>query len=163
MALPLAQAEKLAAELVSELGPVCHRIDIAGSIRRRVPEVKDIDLVIIPGDGQGLFGNLDTRLRQMGCQFGGPKIRRLVYKGALVDIYIATPETWYTLLLIRTGSKEHNIWLTTLAKGMGLTLHADGRGLLPRGVMGPRLAGESEESFFAVLRLPYRTPQQREL
>ena len=160
MALPLAQAEKLAAELVSELGPVCHRIDIVGSIRRRVPEVKDIDLVIIPGDGQGLFGNLDTRLRQMGCQFGGPKIRRLVYKGAMVDIYIATPETWATLLLIRTGPTRQNVRLCARARSMGMQLKAGGQGLVDD--LGHRVAGVTEASIFEALGLPYREPWERE-
>ena len=158
--MELSQADQLAQEIQLLLAMACSRIAVVGSIRRRRPFPHDIDLLCIPNN-QGRFlmalNTIGEKVKE------GPKIATRRYKGQQVDIYIATPETWYTLLLIRTGSKQHNIWLTTLAKGMGLTLHADGSGLLPRGVMGPRLAGESEESFFAVLRLPYRTPQQREL
>ncbi len=46
--IPLAQAEELAAELVSLLSPSCDRISVAGSIRRRRPEVGDVELVAIP-------------------------------------------------------------------------------------------------------------------
>lgn len=45
---PLAQARAVADLLVSYLAPACERIEIAGSIRREVPEVKDIELVAIP-------------------------------------------------------------------------------------------------------------------
>ena len=47
----------------------------------------------------------------------------------MLDIYVATPETWATLLLIRTGSRAHNIKLCARARAMGMRLHADGSGL----------------------------------
>src|SRR6266446_3745254 len=46
-----------------------------------------------------------------------------------VDIYMATEESWATLLLIRTGSAEHNIWMCARARACGGKLHADGSGL----------------------------------
>src|SRR3990172_2758817 len=149
-------AKKLAAELIAELTPVTTRIEVAGSIRRQRPTVRDIDLVLIPSN-QGLR---DTKLRELGCQFGGPKIRRLVYKGALVDIYIATPETWATLLLIRTGSTRHNVYLCKRARARGWQLKADGQGLLD--ARGNRIAGDSEESIFQALGLHYVLPEERE-
>ena len=149
-------AKKLAAELIAELTPVTTRIEVAGSIRRQRPAVRDIDLVLIPKN-QGL---LDNKLRELGCQFGGPKIRRLVYKGALVDIYIATPETWATLLLIRTGSTRHNVYLCKRARAKGWQLKADGQGLLD--ARGNRIAGDSEESIFQALELHYVPPEERE-
>jgi len=149
-------AKKLAAELIAELTPVTTRIEVAGSIRRQRPTVRDIDLVLIPSN-QGL---LDTKLRELGCQFGGPKIRRLVYKGALVDIYIATPETWATFFLIRTGSTRHNVYLCKRARARGWQLKADGQGLLD--ARGNRIAGDTEESIFQALELHYVPPEERE-
>lgn len=46
--LPLATADIIAAELVRMLEPVCERIAIAGSVRRRKALVKDIEIVCIP-------------------------------------------------------------------------------------------------------------------
>ena len=46
--MELKQAEKLAADLVGELALLCERIEVVGSIRRRCPQVKDIDIVLIP-------------------------------------------------------------------------------------------------------------------
>jgi DNA polymerase (family 10) len=158
--LELEFAKKAAADLMAELAPCSTSIEVVGSIRRQCPEVKDIDLVLIPKN-QGL---LDTKLREMGCQFGGPKIRRLVYKGAVVDIYIATPETWATILLIRTGSTRHNVWMCARAKAQGLQLKADGQGLMDYSVpFSPRrVAGDSEEDIFKALGIPYREPWERE-
>ncbi|MFZ5856757.1 MAG: hypothetical protein ACOYZ6_08000 [Chloroflexota bacterium] len=43
-----ADALKIAEELVERLRPACTRIEIAGSVRRGKPEVKDIEIVAIP-------------------------------------------------------------------------------------------------------------------
>ncbi len=154
--MKLELAEALAAELMAELTPCTKRIEVVGSIRRRRPQVRDIDLLVLPKD----LPLLDTKLRELGCQFGGPKIRRLVYKGARVDIYIATEQTWATLLLIRTGSTRHNVHLCARARLRGMQLKANGEGLLDS--QGKRVAGESEQSIFAALGLKYRDPQERE-
>lgn len=45
---PLAVAQEAAETLRDLLAPACERIEIAGSIRRRKPEVKDIELVAVP-------------------------------------------------------------------------------------------------------------------
>ena len=39
---------------------LAQRVEIAGSIRRKIKEVGDIELVIIPAYHQNLFGDLDT-------------------------------------------------------------------------------------------------------
>lgn len=107
---------------------------------------------------------------------GGGKIIRVgmgFSKGIDLDIYVATPETWATLLLIRTGSAAHNIRLCSRAKNMGMKLHADGSGLFSirekvnfYGAVERRdeelLASNSEEEIFKALGLPYEEPERRE-
>lgn len=39
---PWAVAERLANKIVAEILPYCERCEVAGSVRRRKPEVKDI-------------------------------------------------------------------------------------------------------------------------
>lgn len=52
----LSEALKIAEAVLKELGPHCERIAIAGSVRRRKPEVKDIEIVAIPKPYEtGLF------------------------------------------------------------------------------------------------------------
>jgi DNA polymerase/3'-5' exonuclease PolX len=106
-------------------------------------------------------GQLASALQSLGeVRLGGKKVEERVYKGVQVDLYFATPETWHTLLLIRTGSKAHNIKLTTLTKKKGWHLYASGRGLFNE--KGERIAGDTEWSFFEALGLPYAEPWERE-
>jgi DNA polymerase (family 10) len=140
--------------VVAELSRVCSRVEVAGSIRRQRPEVKDIDLVVPPTS----IGALDSKLRELDCDFGGPKLRRLVYKGARVDIYIAGADTWAMLLLVRTGSTAHNKQLAIRAKRLGLHFAADGRGILQD---NKPIAYRSEEEIFAALGLPFKPPEER--
>jgi len=46
-------------------------------------------------------------------------VKRVLYNGEQIDLYFATPETWGTLVLIRTGSAEHNIKLSMIAQKEG--------------------------------------------
>ena len=44
----LTTANRIAGQVVDLLRPHCHRIEIAGSIRRRKPEPSDIEIVVLP-------------------------------------------------------------------------------------------------------------------
>lgn len=171
--MEIVKAQKIAYEVVAQLQPFCSKIEVAGSIRRHRPVVHDIDLVCIPSN-QGQFLVVLQGLGRI--KMGGGKIIRVgmgFSKGIDLDIYVATPETWATLLLIRTGSAAHNIRLCSRAKNMGMKLHADGSGLFSirekvnfYGAVERRdeelLASNSEEEIFKALGLPYEEPERRE-
>jgi len=154
--MELERAQKIADAVVKRLAPHCSRIEVAGSIRRKKPQVNDIDLVLIPQDPWSLHGEL-MKLGQL--KMSGKKIVRVIVGSTQVDLYIAEPETWATLLLIRTGSKENNIRLATLAKNKGWHLAASGDGLFDG--TGKRIAGDSEESIYEALGLAYQEPWER--
>jgi DNA polymerase/3'-5' exonuclease PolX len=80
-----------------------------------------------------------------------------------LDIYRARPETWGIILLVRTGSKEHNINLCCLAQSKGLKLSAAEGVLKPFGGHASVLARETEEAVFAALGLSYIRPEDREV
>ena len=162
--MELQQADKIAAAVIERLKPFWSRIEVAGSVRRRKPLVNDIDLVLIASDPWGL----DAMLSAMGeVRMNGAKIQRVRTVAIDLDIYFATPETWATLLLIRTGSTKNNIRLCGIAKSKGMHLHADGSGLFlittcevgtPR---EDRIAGDTEESIYQALGLKYQEPWER--
>lgn len=135
--MKLAEAQAIIDELGEndKLGQHIFYGQICGSIRRKKPFVNDIDWVIVPNSeavyqfGQESFDDTITRLNEIEQIMIGKKIKRFDYKGISIDIYIATEQTFETLMLIRTGSKEHNIKLTTTARSKGLKLFADGSGL----------------------------------
>ena len=100
--MELLKAQTLAEALKNQLKPYCERIEIAGSIRRKRPLVKDIDLVLIPSN-QGRF--IFILWQMLGApKLAGKRLIRCQMPDITLDIYVATPESWATLLLIRTGS-----------------------------------------------------------
>jgi len=157
--MELKQAQKIASEVVLRLAPYCSRIEVVGSIRRKKPLVKDVDIVLIPSDPW----NLDFEILGLAMPFhpklSGGKLKRFNYNGVQVDLYYAAEDTWATLLLIRTGSKENNIRLATLAKKRGWRLAASGDGLFDE--TGRRIAGDTEESIYEALGLRYQRPEER--
>ena len=157
--MKLERAQKIATEVIKQLSPYCQRIEVAGSIRRRKAIVHDIDLVLVPSDAWNLEGEVLALARPFQPKLNGEKLKRFNCKGAQVDLYYATPQTWATLLLIRTGSKENNIRLATLAKKKGWHLAASGDGLFNE--TGERIAGDSEESIYQALGLPWQEPSER--
>ena len=154
--MDLQRAEKIASEVIKRLSPYCQRIEVAGSIRRRKEWVNDVDLVLIPLD----LWNLHHEIMGLGqVRMSGNKIMRVMVGNTQIDLYFATEETWATLLLIRTGSKENNIRLASLAKKRGWHLAASGDGLFDE--TGERIAGDTEESIFEALGLPFQRPEER--
>lgn len=156
----LEEAKVIAQRIKKVLTPHCDRVEIAGSIRRAKPIVNDIDIVLIEKPEAALL--MSNLLFTIGVlKLNGPEIKRLYLPedNIIVDIYIATPATWATLLLIRTGSRENNIRLCSLARRKGWQLRAGGEGLFDE--EGNRIAGDSEESIYKALGVPYQEPKER--
>ncbi|GAI95532.1 unnamed protein product, partial [marine sediment metagenome] len=148
---------RVADEVYHRLKPHCGKIVVAGSIRRQKDEIRDIDIVLIPANP----GQLSQEIDRLGPPMkDGQKLRRVNYKGAQVDIYYASPQTWATLLLIRTGSKFSNIRLCSRARSLGMKLKANGDGII--GKDGQLIPIESEEQVYQILGLPYQEPWERE-
>lgn len=164
--MKLLEAAQIATELVDKLRPYCDRVEVAGSIRRGRANVKDVDIVAIPNEEKltagGYFGrqHLISAIATSNMERNGQAIAAFFYRDAPVDIYWATPSSWGTLLLIRTGSKQHNIKLATLAKARGWQLKASGEGLLD--AYNRRIAGDTEERIFQALGLAFIPPGERE-
>ena len=155
--MELKKAQALASEIKALLEPHCEKLTVAGSIRRQRPEVRDIDIVLVAKD----WWEVNSLLMRLGkVRMSGRKLARVTMDGGVqLDIYYATPETFATLLLIRTGSKENNVRLCSLAKKRGWRLCADGSGLFDE--RGQRIAGDSEESIYEALGLRYQVPEER--
>jgi DNA polymerase (family 10) len=165
--MKLLEATQIANELIGKLRPLCDRVEVAGSIRRGRANVHDIDIVAIPNEEKilaaGYFGrqHLIGSLASSGQPIkSGQAIASFVFNDINVDIYWATHSSWGTLLLIRTGSKQHNIKLCTLAKSRGWQLKASGEGLFD--AYKRRIAGNDEEGILTALGLPFLPPGERE-
>src|SRR5207342_1693830 len=77
--------------------------------------------------------------------------------GLQVDLRVVPPESFGAALHYFTGSKAHNIAIRKLAQARGLKLNEYG---VFRGEK--RVAGDTEESVFAAVDLPWIAPERRE-
>lgn len=170
--MELEKAKAIAEALKERLAPACERVSIAGSIRRRKPDVGDIELLAIPKVVKGedmlntelahlIFqGVLRLRLNKGGQRTYGPKNKLLVHvrSGIGVDIFSTTEECWPVALTIRTGSKEFNIAIATAAQKKGWHLLAYGEGFnTPQGVV----VCHTEREVFEKVGIPYKEPWER--
>jgi DNA polymerase (family 10) len=162
------EAAVLADRIVHCIEHLCDpgKVMVVGSIRRKRSEVHDIDIVLIPQAwmwntiAQILKNNMMADIVKAGPELVTLKIpTQALAETVQVDIYKARPETWGVLLLIRTGSKEHNIKLCSRAKAMGLMLSA-ADGVVKDGKV---IASRTEEEIFAALGLPFVEPKDREV
>jgi DNA polymerase/3'-5' exonuclease PolX len=179
---PRAAAIEVARELVRLLGPVAERLVIAGSLRRRKPEVGDVEVLYIPRttpEPDGLFdtvqanladraiqslldaGVLAKRLNSLDSEMWGPKNKLAVHlaTGIPVDLFAATPANWFNYLVCRTGSADNNTRIATAAKSKGWTWKPYAHGFLDQHANWQRVT--SEQDVFALAGLPYLDPWQR--
>jgi len=183
---PLAQAHAVAEVLRGLLAPGCERIEIAGSIRRRKPTVKDIELVAVPRieqrAGADLWGGtdaidlLDERIASLGIQLGlvqvrrttghveyqhrnGPSYKRLDHAGMPVDLFIVRPPAeWGVLFAIRTGPGDWNERIVTDCQRFFRRVQGGQVFHLGRPVPCPE-----EADFFRAVGQPWVEPEDRAL
>ena len=143
---------------------------IAGSLRRKKELVHDVDIVaVIPDSPRDIFNQNDnprqlfreevSRIADKVEKWGG-NLASFVLDSVPFDIYFAHSKTFPTLLLIRTGSKEHNIRLAKRAISLGMRLKANGQGLENKD--GNLIEVKSEEELFGHLNLEYKRPEDRD-
>lgn len=173
--LPLDRALKLATRVLTELAPRCVKIEFAGSVRRRCPVCNDIDFVAIPksredfrervmrhcslamkSDGVTPIGDGDNML-VVNMQ-NGVQLDIWFAKEARQELFRKIPSNWGTVLLCRTGSKQHNIYLAQLARSMGYQWQT----MIGLTQAGNWVAGETEEEIFRALQMPYVEPEKRD-
>lgn len=83
---PYAEIHPIAARLLDALRPYCHRIEIAGSLRRKRDMIGDIEIVAIPRRPRNLLGEelpnaptaLDQFLTEREVEFmrNGPRYKQ---------------------------------------------------------------------------------------
>lgn len=169
--MKLLHAQCFAEKIVTALAPFCDKIEVAGSIRRKRPEVGDVDIVCIPRGIEGRAAVIERCRKSGHLVKNGPQYVEFLYGGPLgpaqldlwfahagkSDLFNSTPSNWGMLLLARTGSKEHNVKLAGIAKAKGLTFKPHD-GIESGDVI---VASETEEAIFAALGVPFVQPENR--
>jgi DNA polymerase (family 10) len=157
---PLAEARAEADALLTFLraAPEVRQAVAAGSLRRERPTVGDIDVLVSGTAGATIIRRFGTypKVREVLAS-GRTRASVVLTSGIQVDLRVVPPSSFGAALLYFTGSKAYNIELRKRALARGLKLNEYG---LFRG--SRRVAGETEESIYAALELPWVPPTQRE-
>jgi DNA polymerase (family 10) len=135
------------------LKPLSKKISIAGSIRRKVKNPVDIDIVLIPKDEEKIIEFLKTKGKFLQ---GGEKRASFKIEGVKTELYFTTPESWGATLLAYSSETGSAIGLRMVAKRRGL--HLNQYGLYKNGKL---LAGKTEREIYYALGRPYKEPGNR--
>ena len=185
--IPLADAEALARGLLDELRSACVRVEIAGSIRRRRPDVGDIEIVAIPRMDSEPWGLIEgmvrpvnrleercallrgpdgllPRLDERGRACWGERLKRATWRGFAADLFsVVAPAQWGAILAIRTGSAEFSRRLVTSKLHGGMMpshLRVKDGALWRRD--GEMVPTPEEADVFAAIGLAWIPPEARE-
>lgn len=141
-----------------EAHPAAQRVAPAGSLRRMKDSVGDLDIVVTATDSEALtahFVAYDGVGRVLA--HGGTKASVELRQGMQVDLRVVPEESFGAALHYFTGSKAHNIAVRALAQKRDLKINE--YGVFAGDV---RVAGDTEESVFAAVGLPFIAPELRE-
>lgn len=168
--MELNQAKAIADRVVSLLAPHCERIEIAGSIRRKKPEVGDIEIVCItkkimhPRTAATIpVPGFIYAVSNLGIKRKGEAHTKYMQRflpepdGIMVDIFTAVPDNWGYIFAIRTGSADYSHrWL---ANGWVKHGYKGEDGFLTKG--GEVVPVREEIDLFNLIKLPYCEPENR--
>lgn len=175
MNLPFADA--LAQEVIEyvQTFPGVKRVDVLGSLRRKVTTIGDIDLAAAT-----------TEPEKTAEQFVRyPKVKKIIDQGSKgatvllsvgrqVDLRVQQPESYGAMLQYFTGSKNHNIRLREYALTQGLSLSEHGIKATTQGLksltkrckslkkQGELYTFATENEFYNAVGLPWIPPEIRE-
>jgi len=180
----------IADRLVEVLAPACQNIAVVGSIRRERPFVRDVELLCVPlataqsdmfGMPLGTLSQLDDAIsglihRSAAWEWDRHQVRRgerwkrlhYVPKNFTVDIFVTTARAWAANLIVRTGPSGFSQHIMGTARRMGwhfadgFLLHAHEPPCMMGGECPQIIELPTEERLFEALRLPWKTPVERE-
>ena len=145
--------KKLSEKIIKELKPLCKKIQIAGSIRRKELIHKDIDIILIPKDLNKLVEFMSKKGKKIQS---GEHESTWEIGGVRVELYYTTFNEWGAALLAYSAKKGSAIGLRVFAKKKGFLLNNHGL------FKGKKLiASKTEREIYKALGKPYRKPEDR--
>ena len=147
------------------------RASVAGSIRRWRPTIGDIDVLVATDAPEAVVSTFTDWDRVDTVLEAGSTKASARARGVRVDIRLVPEDTFGGALQYFTGSRDHNVRLRQRAIDRDLKMSEYGvfdvsrvgqeeREDDPRA--GERVAGETEESMYEALDLPWIPPELRE-
>lgn len=141
--------------------------ELAGSLRRWRPTVGDVDVLAAGEEPQSVvevfteWGDADDVIE------AGTSKASLRSAGQRIDLRVVVPDEYGSALQYFTGSKDHNVALRNRAIDRELKMNEYGVFDISEAGeddqrTGERIAGETEQSMYAALDLPWIPPELRE-
>jgi DNA polymerase (family 10) len=140
--------------------PAADRVELAGSARRMVDSVKDLDIVATASDPPALLAALagiDLVEEAAGTENNTARAR--THTGLQIDLRVVEPDQFGNVIQHLTGSKNHNMALREAVVRRGL--HVSEYGVLDDET-GTTHRCATEEEVYALLGLPWIPPELRE-
>jgi len=156
------EAIEIAEKVKALLLPHCERVEIAGSVRRKKTDVKDIEIVAIPKPfDTGLFesgiATVVNKWQKVKGELPCKYTQRILPEGIKLDLFFAERGNWGLIYAIRTGSAEysHKVlatgWVKRGYKSEGGYLVANGK----------QIAVLEEEDLFRRIEVAFKEPELR--
>ncbi|MBF8253648.1 MAG: P domain protein, partial [Deltaproteobacteria bacterium] len=169
----LRDADQLVRPLIDYLreGGDIEKLEVAGSYRRRMETVGDIDILVASEKPEPVMQRFQSypqveRVIAAGTTRGTVILR----SGLQVDLRILPQRCYGAALHYFTGSKAHNIAVRSLGVERGLRISEYGIFRVPKGKKaeevgieeGERIGGATEEDVFRSVDLDWISPELRE-
>lgn len=186
--MKLQPAQDIADEIIQALRPECAETQVAGSIRRLMPDVKDVEIVYIShtsSQQMDLFGTHfqtyfhanhaiaklignGTLVKDTTVKRWGTKYKRAIHcaSGIVVEMFRAQSDNWGYILALRTGPAAFNkLLVTRRSQGSALPPDIKLQGgyvwHIGRSNIQTQIPTPTERGFFVLLDLPFIPPQER--
>lgn len=168
--MELTEAQKLAKEIKTHLSPYCEKIGIGGSIRRKKPVVKDLEIICIPkrvprtnlfnevvgSEVHPQFVSMVKKWPKRKGSASGKHTQRQL-PTILLDLFMCDADNWGYIACLRTGSKE---WFQRVM----LPAAQDHYYTLRDGYVwygDKKVSVPTEKAFFQLLKVPFVEPENR--
>lgn len=160
--LPLETMQKAVEPVLEKIREIdfVSKAEIAGSIRRQRPAIRDVDIVVGCSERNRLRVIAGLRQALPNAGKGEVKVRgeiRVAGHVRQIDVSVTSLSSWGACMMYLTGSKEHNVLMRVKAKQMGYTLNEYG---IWKGE--ELVASKTEAEIYEALGLKYMEPSERE-
>ncbi len=158
--LPAATVQPIAVEFARLLQPACEWLAIAGSLRRGMNSVGDVEIVAIPGEDylkhtdKLLADSVVSHAKPKGW---GPKYRKMMFRDVKFDVFLCDEDNRGYIHFLRTGPAEANQELVTLIKDKAPFVVKDGYVWSGE----KKLRVNLEDDWFDLLGIPFIEPKNR--
>ena len=170
---------RIARHLLEELGPHVSRVSLAGSLRRRRPWIRDVEIVAeLPLYSADLFGTQAPDPVEIAAVREVVEGVSTVKRGATLEVprwisatdvlgsslsldlfLVSPPAQWGPILAIRTGPRSLGIEAVQRLRTRGFR---EKSGSVFRLDSGERVEVPDEETFFQLAGMKYEAPERRD-